>query len=118
MELEAIIAALVPAKQFATLWSRAPSYHVTQVFSTSETARNRRSIVLILQDPSTGSGVFAQQFEHRSKLTINLNSCLLFKVAASDLRESLWTWASHEGECKDFPERRYAIFHTPQGTIT
>ena len=60
LELEAIIAALVPAMQFATLWSRAPSYDATQVFSTSETARNRRSIALILQDLSTGSGVFAQ----------------------------------------------------------
>lgn len=65
LELEAITAALVPVLQFATLWRRAPSYHPTQMLSTMETAGNRISIVLILQDLSTVLGVVAQQFEHR-----------------------------------------------------
>lgn len=64
LELEAITAALVPALRFAMLWSRAPSHHPTLAFSTTETAGTRRSILFILQDLSTGSDVFAQQFEH------------------------------------------------------
>lgn len=70
LELEAVTAALVPALQFAMLWSRAPSYHPTQALSTTETAGNRRLIVPILFDLSMHSGVLAQQFEHRSKLAI------------------------------------------------
>lgn len=70
LELEAVTAALVPALQFATLQRRAPSYHPTQALSTTETDGNRRSTVLILQDLSTVSGVFAQQFDHRPKITI------------------------------------------------
>jgi len=37
LELEAITAALVPELQFATLWSRAPSYYPTLALPTIET---------------------------------------------------------------------------------
>lgn len=119
LELEAIIAALVPALQFATLWNTASSYHPTQALSTTETVGNRRSIALFLQDISMAARVCLHcSLSVGPKSQSNLRSCFPLRVAANDLTVSVWIWASHEGGCKDFLERHYPIFHKHQVVIS